>query len=144
MMIALHYWNRRWQSVSFDTERGRAKVRWFSHSGSDCHGWAYRYQGDWYAVWSTGANIVFQSGTKSWPMTPAYRCDNQRSGQTRRFALSEAGSLLFELSYPSNAPDDDPTYDDVDLEQDDFFVYVSRLWSDEKWKGDVVKTWAPR
>jgi hypothetical protein len=105
-------------------------------------GWAFKHAGTWYAVWNNGTNLVFQAGDKKLPMVEAYQCTNEIVGTKRRFAVSEHGITLVEVTYTAHR-NGDPTFDDADLEQYDFFVYVSRLWNDLKWKQEVVHNWSP-
>lgn len=142
MNLVLHFWNRQWQSVCFDEESGHGRVRWLSRCPAKAQGWAYRRGGVWYVVWSDGEQVVFQADRERWSMTGAFECLTRTEEGVRRFTISDGRSPVFEVSYKRPRRERDAAYDDLDLEQDDFFVYVSRLWSDQKWKASVIKSWA--
>jgi len=101
-----------------------------------------KHAGTWYALWSDGQQVIFQVGTKQFPMTDAYQCRNVRFDATRKFTISEKECVSFEVTYDAFDRDDDPSFDLADLEQEDFFFFTSRLWSDSKWRQEVVKNWA--
>jgi hypothetical protein len=140
--VVLHLWKRLWQSVTFDTERGAGRVHWLRRPPPIPSGWAFKHKGTWYAVWNNGASLVFQAGAKQLPMSEAFQCRNVRRGGIRRFSIAgEDGRLIWELIYGAVDRDDDPTFDAADLEQNDFFVWTAKLWSDPKWRHDVVQNW---
>src|SRR5262249_7471931 len=141
MKLVLHFWRRIWQSVTFDTARGLARVRWLRRAPSTLTGWAVKYAGTWYAVWNAGGHLVFQAGAERWPMTEAIQCSDVREAAMRRFAIARDGDVVFELLYDAEDRDDDPTFDTADLEQSDFFVWTARLWNDPKWKQEVLQNW---
>lgn len=142
MTRVLHFWKRIWQSVEFDTVAGQGRVRWFSRAPSRGAGWAMKHAGSWFALWSDGENLILQAGKLRVPMTGEYRASNVRVGTSRQFTVAKNDRVVFELTYKACDRDEDPSFDLADLEQEDFFFYVSRLWNDEKWKADVVKNWA--
>jgi hypothetical protein len=69
-------------------------------------------------------------------------CDNKSEGMKRTFTITDCDSHVLQLSYQNRVPKNDPAYDDAEHEQDDFFLFVARLWNDEKWKAEVTKNWA--
>jgi hypothetical protein len=141
MTLILHFWQRMWQSVAFDTACGLGRIRWLRRVPARVQGWAFKHAGRWYAVWNGGASLVFQVGEKQLPMTEAFECSNVRAGRTRRFSVTRDGILVLEVTYGAVDRDGDPAFDDAELEQADFFVWATRLWNDAKWKEDVVRNW---
>jgi hypothetical protein len=89
-------------------------------------------------LFSDGTNLVFQAGARQWPLSDEYRCTAWRTGTERRFAISEKEVTVLMLRYDALDRDEDPTFDDADLEQCDFFVWAARLWNDTKWKQEVI------
>jgi hypothetical protein len=142
MTLVLDYWSRRWQSVALDSRTGEGHIRWLSRKPSRCAGWAVKHEGIWYGLWRDIENLIFQAGKLRVPMIAEYRASNVRMGTSRKFTVAENDRVAFELIYEASDRDEDPSFDLADLEQEDFFFYVSRLWNDEKWKADVVKNWA--
>jgi hypothetical protein len=143
MMIVLNYWSRRWQSVAFDSRTGEGRIRWLSCKPSRSTGWAVKQEGMWYGLWSDGKDLILQVGKLRVPMTSECSATNERMGKSRRVTVSENGRAVFDLTYSAIDRDTDPTFDMLDLELEDFFFYVSRLCSDEKWKAALIKNWAP-
>jgi hypothetical protein len=132
MRVALCHWRRQWQVVRYETDSGSGHLCWFRRISGECAGWAYRHRRVWYAVWSDNGRLVFQVGRQSWPIGDGFVFTNQKVGaKVRRFAVSSDQGVIFELLYRqprwwlSNRWD--VTYDSVDEEMDDFFLWVSRL-----------------
>lgn len=142
MTLVLGYWLRQWQSVALDSQTGVGHIRWLSRRPRRCAGWAVKHKGVWYGVWSDGEKIIFQAAGLRIPMTGTYRASNVRVDASRTFMIAENGRKFFELTYKALDRDWDPTFDLGDLEQEDFFVYAARLWSDEKWQLDASRNWA--
>jgi hypothetical protein len=139
--LILHYHNRWWQTVAFDTTLGTGQVRWFRRRPAVAKGWATKHHGQWYAVWSNGENLVLQIGTQQIPMTEEYVCRNVQSGTERTLTITAGSKRVLELEYAAVSRNEDPTFDDIDLESEDFFVWLCRLWNDPKWKKDAIHSW---
>jgi hypothetical protein len=138
MKLILGYQKRVWQSVAFDTERGTGRVRWLRRAPARPAGWAVKHDGVWYAVWHQGTDLVFQASTLQWPMTDDLQCANRRRGGTRTFTISDGAKPVFELRYRALDRDDDPAFDSLDLELEDFFFWAARLWNDPEWRRRMV------
>jgi hypothetical protein len=76
-------------------------------------------------------------------MTEEYLATNTRIGRMRNFSISSEGRVVFDLKYAAIDRDWDPTFDLMDLEMEDFFVYVTLLWGDEEGKSRLLRSWAP-
>lgn len=142
MTLVLDYWSRRWQSVAFDPRTGEGPIRWLSRRPSRCAGWAAKHEGIWCGLWSDGENLIFQAGRLRVPITSECRASNVRMGTSRKFTIEENERAVFELTYKALDRDADPASDLTDLELEDFFFYVSRVWNDERWKAEVIRNWA--
>ena len=129
MIITLDHWARRWQSVDFDAETGQGRIRWFSRKPQQCNGFAQKLQGVWYAEWLTRDYYVFQAGKQRWPMTSEYQCRNVPFGSNRKFSVHLEDRTLFELTYKANLGGVDPTFDEFDLMNEDFFYWVATAWN---------------
>jgi len=147
----LGYWSRVWQAVAFDTDKGKGRIRITPRKlGPPIHGWAYRYSGKWYAVWRDGDGLVFQAMTKRWPITDGFRfaCDSKDSDPNRAFTvLDSEGQVEYHLEYEPSISDlaktKDPTWDVIDEEQSDFFLWLSHLAADEAWMDGLADSWPP-
>jgi hypothetical protein len=142
LILILDHWRRRWQSVSFDTANGKGHVRWLSRRPKTGIGWATKHGNEWFALWSNGKNIIFQAGMAKFQFVEMTACSNVRRGGSRHLLIEEAGSVIFDVVYRAVDRDRDPTFDEVDLESEDFFYYVSKICNDKKWCADLTKAWA--
>jgi hypothetical protein len=141
MKLILDYWNRTWQSVSYNTENGSGRVRWFKKNPEKTAGWAYKHFWRWYAVWNAKDHLVFQAGKIVIPITEDYKCEIKPGKRKNRiFQISElkTGSVLFKIRYKEINREYDPTFDELDKEIEDFFYCLSKLWYDEKWKNGFI------
>lgn len=138
MKLILNYWNRRWQSVAFDTETGVGRVRWFHRKPADLTGWASKQGGTWYAVWRSSGHLVFQAGADRWPLTDGHRFHNRREGSVRFFSIASGNQSVFELRYDVPGERTDPTYDELDRETEDFFYWVTKLSTDPVLRSAIV------
>jgi len=142
MILVLDYWARRWQSVAFDARSGDAHIRWFSRKPARCAGWATRHRNAWYGLWSDGAALIFQTGILRVPMAEPFRSTNTRSQSSRTFSIHDEEHRIVDIEYRAKDRDSDPSFDLSDLEQEDFFYFVSILWKDHRWQQQVIKNWA--
>jgi hypothetical protein len=140
MNVILDFWNRRWQCVSYDTTKGIAHVRWLSRVPTRTRGFAYRLKGQWFAVWKKDKDhLVFQGKGLTVPMTSDFNCKIIGDNLSRRFIVSSHDGTLLEVVYMSRSHAQDPAYDALDEEMEDFFIWACRLWRDEKWKKNFLK-----
>lgn len=138
--VILNFWNREWQTVSYDTDTGRGRVRWFGRKPERMNGWAHRRSGRWFVLRSEGDALFFQSGTQSWRVGDEVKCRLQEEDKVRRFALVRHGAVEFELEYRVKVPHQDPTFDDLDDEMQDFFLWLNRLWCDPSRQADLLSS----
>lgn len=141
MKIILDYWNRRWQSIAFDTARGEGRVRWVSRKAKHCAGWAANHEGNWYALWLDGDDLILQSGHNRWRMDDALQCRNIRHDTKRIFSVEHGSATVLKVTYAAPLDQDDPTTDALDLESADFFLWVTRVCRDPGLKASLKSAW---
>lgn len=142
MTEVLDYWNRRWQSVRFDSAAGEGRVRWFGRKPNQCGGWAMYHEGCWYAVRLDGKGLVFQVGTKKWPMDDSLRCQNTRHGTSRTFLLLRDDEVVLKIKYDIAHELDEATADKLDIETTDFIYWVARVWNDGGLRDGLKTAWS--
>ena len=142
MIEVLDYWNRRWQSVRFDSVLGQGRVRWFGRRPKQSVGWAMYARGCWYALRQEQDGLVFQAGPKRWLMDDRLRCENTRRGMTRTFALIRDSVIVFRAEYAVPPDLDEATADRLDWETRDFFYWVATVWNDRKLSADLQRSWS--
>lgn len=74
-------------------------------------------------------------------MTEEIHCTNERFGKRRSFVLRRGDHDEFALQYRAKDRDSDPTFDELDLELEDFFVWVSNLSVDSHDNADAARNW---
>jgi hypothetical protein len=141
MKVVLDFWNRRWQSVTFDPLLGVGRVRWLARKPSRCVGWAYRHDGHWYAVRLEQEEVVFQSGVDVWPMIGDLQCENVRRGTARTFTIRAVDRVVMQIKYDGSPELDDLNSDRLDLETTDFFYWTARVWNDPDLKRTLAAAW---
>jgi hypothetical protein len=148
--IILGYWSSKMMKVRFDPESGRGWLWWWPFMSSSICGLACRHRGEWFLVWAKGDTLVFQAGKKHWSLLSDITIDNTLtdSGQKRVFSVTKCDGRVFELTYPSVVAKGliarDPTFDSFDEEQEDFFLWLSRLSTNDEWKAGLIKRWSDR
>ncbi len=141
MQVILDYWNRRWQSVAFDPALGKAHVRWLARKPKQSAGWAFHYNGCWYAVLQAGQDLVFQAGPNKWIMDGDFRCQNDRRGTIRLFTVRKGDAIALQIKYDAMPELDEPTADKLDLETTDFFYWVARVWNNPGLRASLKAAW---
>lgn len=139
MSIVLYYWSIQWRSVLFDVEKGVGKVRWFSKKPKECDGWANKHKGVWSALWNSDAGLVFQVGDKTWDIN-TFDCSHRFQGEKCIFEISKSGRVEYSLEYDAYAPKD-VAFDDLDLESEDYFYWISLVWNNQSLKSEFLSSW---
>ena len=142
MRIVLNYWNRHWQSVSFDPAQGNARVRWLARRPTHCPGFASYQNGRWFTLRLDKQNLMFQAGRDKWPMDDGFTCQNVRRGATRIFTVRRGEEIVLEVKYAVVPQEDDPLGDQLDVESADFFYWVASVWSDAGWRSNLKTAWS--
>lgn len=129
--------------MSFDPVKGKGRVRFFRRKPRTCRGWAKRHKGTWYAIWVNNGKLHFQEKDKVFPMTDDFRCINVLEKGKRRFEIWENSKKIVSVAYKAYEDNGDPTYDNSDLELDDFFFWVFLIWNDKKRRSELASHWVP-
>jgi hypothetical protein len=142
-MRKLEYWsNIVWKVVlDEDSAKFRRKLL-LTRSLPAKNGWAVKSNGRWFGVYRKCGELCFQCDAWRCRIEPAYQCLlEQGSTGERVFAISSAGQSVFEHHYrvSSWARKYDPTYDDIDAQSDDFFLWLYRLWNDPAGVDDIIR-----
>lgn len=128
-----HYWASG-GIVEFDPETGDVTSRLKQTPESVGRGSVWKQRGRWFGLWHDGTSLVFQHGKDQWELTPEVVL-RVTGSYWRTFQVVRNQIVEFQFSYlftGAIAAAIDPTYDTLDEEADDFFVYVTRMW--EYWK----------
>jgi hypothetical protein len=117
-------------AVSTPVDRPREEADW---------GFVWRESARWYAIRKDHQSLIFQTGPRSWRLRNGVEFKITR-GWRRRIQILRDGVIEFDLRYSFHdgwAVALDPTYDGMDEESDDFFLYVYQMW--RAWKdGDIA------
>lgn len=141
MNIRVASWRRRWQTIAFVPDLGQGHVSWFGRTAG-CVGWGIKVAATWYAIWSDGRTLVFQAGSKVVIVGSDSAADWRRNDDgTCNLVISERAEPVVHISYLAPQRAYDPTFDEADLEREDFFFYVSRVWHDSSWRAQLIKVW---
>lgn len=120
---------------------GEGRVRWLGRKPKQCGGWAMYHEGCWYAVRLEGNSLVFQVGSKKWPMNGSLCCQNTRHGTSRTFVLLRGDEVVLKIKYGVATELDEPTADKLDLETTDFFYWVAKVWNDGGLRESLRSAW---
>ena len=99
-------------------------------------GWGsvWKQRGRWFGIWHDGDSLIFQCSQNRWKLTTevTFRVIGR---YWRTFQITRNGNVEFQFSYwfrGAFAANFDPTYDRLEEEADDFFLYVVGMW--EYWQ----------
>ncbi|MDJ0758992.1 MAG: hypothetical protein QNJ19_06305 [Woeseiaceae bacterium] len=128
-----HYWTSG-GTFEFDPDSGEVtRIRGDEESPTNW-GSVWKQRGRWFALWHDGDALVFQHGQHRWNLTPDVTL--RVTGRNRRtFRVLRNGDEAFRFTYFAKwaiFSFVDPTYDALDAESDDFFLYVTAMW--KHWK----------
>ena len=128
-----HYWAAG-GLVDFDPETGVVATRLSKTARPDEWGSAWKQHGRWFSLWHDGSYLVFQYRREQWRLNT--EVELRVHGKYRRtFRIMRHGNEEFRFSYwfkGTIMAHIDPTYDGLDEESDDFFIYVTQMW--DYWK----------
>jgi hypothetical protein len=97
-------------------------------------GFLWHQRGKWFAIRKDSESLIFQHGAKNWRLRNDHEFSVTR-GLIRRFKICDANQVSFNFKYlftGALVAKIDPTYDLIDEESDDFFLYVCGMWA--HWK----------
>ena len=128
-----HYWASG-GVVEFDPRSGKVNKYHVAATQPVDFGAVWRQRGRWFVLWRDGSSFVFQCRQTRWKLGPDVTF--QVRGKFRRtFEIVRKGNVEYQFSYwfrGALMAVLDPTYDRLDEEADDFFLYVTGMW--EYWK----------
>jgi len=107
-------------------------------------GFVWRQGHRWFAIRSDNDSLIFQHGSNTWRLRPENEFQTT-SGLFRRFTIIRAGQIEFSVRYRFGGTlmaAIDPTYDAIDEESDDFFLYVVSIW--RSWKNKPMSAFEAR
>lgn len=131
--LLLNCWSRSKRSLRFDPASGRGYVTRLQSGDGPVWGFAHQDRGVWHVVYAVGRTMVFQVGTATYPISPDVRCEVQGNSGLRTLRLYENTCVILQLSYrlpwlATLARSIEPTWDQIDEEQADFFFWLAARW----------------
>ncbi len=128
-MLIQHLWHSG-GIRDFDEATGRVGPVVQESVASASWGFLWEENGQWFAIRKDDQSLIFQSGPRSWRLDRDVQLLVHR-GLRRRFEVKRDGVTEFQISYDFRGElyaAIDPTYDAIDEESDDFFLYVTEMW----------------
>jgi len=126
-MVELVFWNCRRLGISWDTSSGSGRLR--LRAPKSALGWAFRSKGTWYGLWRAGKDWILQRGTERWSLK-AVSVSLEEAGKERIFRVLDENRVVLQHAYVPKARSllrrFDPTYDSLDEEMEDFFLWTAR------------------
>lgn len=130
-----HYWHIG-GIRKFDTSTGYVGKKEADTVEATNWGFVWKQKFNWYAIRRNADNLVFQNKEKIWPLREPFTF-KVTGTIIRKFTIFDGTTRDFEIRYkPSGIVHQffDPTYDAIDAESDDFFLYVCSMrdsWGEE-------------
>jgi len=118
----------------FDTETGVVASAPDKVWGSTGFGSIWKQNGKYFAFHRDNESLILQYKKNIWRLIPQYTVTLHGYYFFRNFRISHKGKLIFSIWYKPKGLFFwliDPTYDSIDAESDDFFLYVKSMW--ESW-----------
>jgi hypothetical protein len=116
----------------FDTETGRITGISDKEWGSTGFGSLWRQNGKVFAFYRDDESLLLQYKTNKWRVTPEYTVSLRGFYFIRNFRIKQQGKVVFSIWYKPKGLFFfliDPTYDAIDAEADDFFLYLKSMWA---------------
>lgn len=151
MIVLLRWWNVTLGLVRFDTEMGRAQSEYAetieARKAHACHGFANGSDTDWVAVYSLGGQLWFQAGSDKWGLENSeitVSWNRMWFLAMNQFRLFKGDKCVFSKRYRSALLGAlrDPTFDVLDEEGVDFYLWLYRGTQRPDWKPEVKELWA--
>lgn len=134
-MKILLYWSSRIWRVSLDESTAKFHRKFAALSSPKRYtGWAYKSNRKWFAVYREDDMLQFRCEEWICAIDEYHSCQLIRRSGQNLFLLKVENKIVFQHEYESRdwAKRGDPTYDQIDAEDDDFFLWLFRLWGDAK------------
>jgi hypothetical protein len=118
-------------------------------AGEVAHGFGHVVNGMACAVYADAGELILQCGRQRCSLgESSVKLEISRSQDlmVNTFRVARNGYAEFEVTYPSVLNDPlvrrDPTYDTMDEELEDFFVWVAQSAGNPRWVSSVSRVWA--
>ena len=142
--VALRDWDRYDRAVILDITKGSCT----SHVSENnerhlLRGFASLNHGMLAAVYALDKRLWLSLGAKIIDCTEqmSYVEITQPDLGSRRVTLYVSNKIMFQTEYEINGNQTDPTFDELDRESEDFWVWLSRRLQDEMWRQQIVESW---
>ena len=115
----------------FDTETGKVSRAFFANRNETDFGVAWKQNGKWFVFHNDEQSLILQHKSKIWRVNPEYSV-SIKGDRIREFEIYKNNKKDFSIRYkPKGLLQQliDPTYDAIDAESDDFFLYVTNMWA---------------
>lgn len=129
--VPLQCWNFPRLGLRLNPNRGTGRLMLLCEN---TRGEAYRFRGQWHALWNDNGRLCLQIGGQKWYAEEGWIASLREIGKYRVFELSKGQKKAITLQYRN--PNErwwnkiDATRDDLDDLMSDFFLWVARVWSD--------------
>ncbi len=114
----------------FDTETGKVSIAFLADRNKADFGTAWKQNGKWFVFHCDEQSLVLQHKNKIWRVDSNYNA-TLTGGRVRKFEIFKHDKKVFSIKYKPKGLISriiDPTYDAIDAESDDFFLYVTNMW----------------
>jgi hypothetical protein len=132
-----HFWHAG-GVLHFDPVTGEVRPTESNDNNDIEWGFLWKQRGKWFAIWRDDKHLVFQHKSQQWRLASDHEF-RVRRGFRRKFEIieriSSRNKQVFSFSYWFKGAAFvfiDPTYDAIDEESDDFFLYIVTMW--QSWK----------
>ena len=129
MEIYLKYYWASGGVRKFNTSTGEVGTKEDDTVQATHWGFIWKQKLEWFAIRRDGNHLVFQNKSRVWPLKQPFRFIISGSFM-RKFSIFNSSKLEFNIKYrPSGLIHQffDPTYDSIDAESDDFFLYICSM-----------------
>ena len=95
-------------------------------------GYVFKQNRKWFVFHCDDQSLILQHKKEIWRVNSKYSV-HLHGDETKRFDIFHDNRIVFSIEYIANwfLPQIfNTTYDAFDLEMDDFFLYVTNMWSD--------------
>jgi len=144
--MVLIFWNIQWLHVQVGRGSRASLFKGLFCRKKKIKGWAYRSLTNWFFVYEDKGRLFFRTPNFSVPIENKYSVSNNRSNDGKRvFSIKSNGKIIFNYIYAAISRNyyarNDLSYDNIDEEHEDFFLWVKILWSDKAMQNSLIKQW---
>ena len=116
----------------YDTDTGKIKGASDKEWGSTGFGSLWRQNGKLFAFYRDDCSLLLQNKTRKWRVIPEYTVSLKQYFIFRNFKIHQNEKEVFSIWYKPKGLFFfliDSTYDSIDAESDDFFLYIKSMWA---------------